>query len=168
MERRTFLSLAAVLAAGGVAQSAAAPVSPDEAGNEAGARLLGDFRAALNSHDLALLDRMYAEEGFIQHQALAGSGSSTAGREAIKAYFAKRLAAFPDLRVKNDISFMRNDLVAAHFIWSGTHRAEYLGVPATGSYVTFSSTDILRVSGGFFIEHWGTVDFFGLLRQLKR
>ena len=45
----------------------------------------------------------------------------------------------------------------------GTHKGEFLGVPATGKSVTIQGIDILRLSGGKGVEHWGQWDNLGLM-----
>ena len=48
----------------------------------------------------------------------------------------------------------------------GTHRAGFLGVPATGNTVAIDVMDVLRVEDGKLVEHWNVVDVAGLMRQL--
>ncbi len=93
--------------------------------------------------------------------------SSTSGPDAAAAYFRKRIDAFPDLTVASDVALVEGELIAANLVWSGTHQGDYLGLPATGRRVSFNSTDIMRVRGGLFIEHWGAADLYGLVAQLK-
>ena len=50
--------------------------------------------------------------------------------------------------------------------WRGTHTSEFLHIPATGKQVTFTSTEIYRVSGGKLAEEWVELDMLGLLQQL--
>jgi predicted ester cyclase len=130
-------------------------------------RLLQEFIDALTAHDMQRFKSLYVAEGYVQHQALATNAGSVTGREAVVTYFAKRIAAFPDLVVTSDVSLVDSELICANLIYSGTHQGEYLGVAATGKRVTFNSTDIIRVRKGKFFEHWGAADLFGLLAQLR-
>ena len=50
--------------------------------------------------------------------------------------------------------------------WSGTHRGEFMGVPATGKRVSIGVIDIIRVSGGKLVEHWGQMDSMGMMQQI--
>ena len=74
--------------------------------------------------------------------------------------------AFPDGRM--DI----NDLVAdgdtcwCYWTSTGTHSAEYLGVPATGRRVAYQGVDIWRFVDGKVAECWAVPDVLTLLRQL--
>jgi steroid delta-isomerase-like uncharacterized protein len=138
------------------------------AGGRGARQLLQAFLDTLTAHDLDAFRALYADAGYVQHQTLVTNKPSTvSGPDAAAAYFRKRIDAFPDLAVASDISLVQGELIAANLVWSGTHRGEYLGVPATGRKVSFNSTDIMRVRDGLFVEHWGAADLFGLLAQLK-
>jgi steroid delta-isomerase-like uncharacterized protein len=73
-----------------------------------------------------------------------------------------------------DVHFAVEDLIADadrvvfRVTVTGTHRAEMLGIPATGRSVAFSAIDILRFEADRIIEHWGFGDSAALLEQLRR
>jgi predicted ester cyclase len=149
-----------------VALAMASPVLA--ASNRKSRKLLQAFLDTLSAHDLKAFRALYADNGYVQHQTLVTNAPATAGgADAAVAYFQKRIQAFPDLKVTSDVSLFDGDMISANLIWSGTHKGEYLGIPATGKHVTFNSTDIMKVRGGLFIEHWGAADLFGLVNQLK-
>ena len=50
--------------------------------------------------------------------------------------------------------------------FSGTHRGEWLGVPATGRTVSWAVIDIVRLADGLLVDHWAVADLHGLLVQL--
>jgi len=58
-------------------------------------------------------------------------------------------------------------MAAASFVYEGTHTATYLGVPATGRRLRFTSCDIFRIANGKLVEHWGMGDIAGIMAQLK-
>jgi predicted ester cyclase len=150
-----------------VASGGGALAETDEA---AGNRCMDLLIQAINTHDLTLFDKIYADSGYTNHQALVMSNAGATqlmGRAQAKNYFAARFKAFPDISLSTDIRVVHGDLIAANLIWTGTQKDTYLGIPATGKKVAWNSTDILRVKNGFFVEHWGAVDFFGLVKQLK-
>lgn len=166
MERRAALAATlsgALLAA--TANTVAEAAEADQA--KVNRKLLQGFVDALTAHDIQKFKALYVADGYVQHQALPTNAAALAGREAVVTYFSKRIEAFPDLVVTSDISLTAGDLICANLIYSGTHRGEYLGVAATGKRVTFNSTDIIRVRGGKFVEHWGAADLFGLVAQLR-
>ena len=174
MDRRNLLTAlsvgglaAGLLAASGAPAKAARPRGQYREAN----RLLDMLMEAINTHDVSILDKVYAEDGYMNHQVLvsmsAGDSTKKMGRDQAKNYFAARFKAFPDVTLKTDIRTGFRDLIAANLVWEGTHKDTYLGIPATGKKVAWNSTDILRVRGGFFVEHWGAVDFYGLVKQLQ-
>jgi predicted ester cyclase len=58
------------------------------------------------------------------------------------------------------------DTVVARVVIRGTHRGEYMGLPATGKQIEFSGFDCLRIVDGKFAEHWGTFDQLSMMQQL--
>ena len=41
-----------------------------------------------------------------------------------------------------------------------------MGVPATGKSVSFGVIDIVRITNGKLVEHWGQMDSMGMMQQL--
>ena len=58
------------------------------------------------------------------------------------------------------------DIVVIRWSHTGTHRGEFLGVPATGKEFTFRGIDVYRVLAGKLAEHWNVVDALGFLQQV--
>ena len=154
----------ALLAAGGGGAQAA------ESDGGAANACLDRMIEAINTHNIDLLDKVYADSGYTNHQALIMPNAAPPnmnGRAQAKAYFGARFKAFPDVTLRTDIRVVQGDLIAANLIWSGTQKDTYLGIPASGKKAVWNSTDVLRVKDGLFVEHWGSVDFVGLMKQLK-
>jgi predicted ester cyclase len=82
--------------------------------------------------------------------------------QAVEAF----LGAFSPLQNEILILFGEEDLVCAHQRWSGKHVGEFLGHPATGREVSFTSTAILRLRDGQISEAWDEMDAAGLLAQI--
>lgn len=74
--------------------------------------------------------------------------------------------AFPDLHLIVEDVVASEDKVAARIGFRGTHRGDFMGIPATGREVTFASMEFNRVVGGRVAEHWVLIDMLGLLQQL--
>jgi steroid delta-isomerase-like uncharacterized protein len=158
MERRSLLAGMTLAVAAAGAARAGAP------GNMAQA-----FAAALSSHDLNEFAALFADD-YVQHQTSAAVQPQTAGLSAKQAtlnYFAARLAALPDLQVTADPVVVADDMVAANFTYTGTHKAPYFGIPPSGKRVTFNSCDIFGMRQGLIAAHWGAADIAGLLKQLR-
>ncbi len=75
-------------------------------------------------------------------------------------------SAFPDLEFRVEEVIGEADRLASRGFWRGTHRGEFMGLPATGKQVTVPFIDIWRVSDGMFAENWVQMDMLGLIRQL--
>ena len=75
-------------------------------------------------------------------------------------------AAFPDARATLEDIFAESDLVGYRLTIRGTHRATFLGIPATHNVVSVSFLAIVKLENGRFTEEWGGLDQTDLLRQL--
>jgi len=76
-------------------------------------------------------------------------------------------SAFPDIQWKMEESIAEGDSIAVRFTLTGTHRGEFLGVPATGRQVRAAAMNHYRFSEGKIVEEWGLPDLFGLMTQLR-
>jgi predicted ester cyclase len=75
--------------------------------------------------------------------------------------------AFPDYRWELQHLLVDGDVVAAHFLDTGTHRGEWLGVAATGRRVSTQEFAVYRWDGGRIAEVWVTADNLRVLDQLR-
>lgn len=75
--------------------------------------------------------------------------------------------AFPDLHAEIEDILGSGDRVAVRLRMSGTHRGEYLGIPATGRRVSYVSHEFYRVQAGLIAEEWICSDMASLLRQIS-
>ena len=74
--------------------------------------------------------------------------------------------AFADLRMAEADRVKEGDKLAFRWLLSGTHEREFMGVAGTGRRVEAMGMDIVRVTDGKIVEHWGEFDAIGLLRQI--
>ena len=58
------------------------------------------------------------------------------------------LGAFPDLRMEVVAELAEGDVVAQVVRFTGTHRGEFMGLPATGKEVSVLGSDFVRAQGG--------------------
>ena len=161
MQRRQFLSSAALVAAAAAIPNAA---EADDAG-----AVVERFAAALSAHDMAAFADLFAED-YVNHQRSAAAPAPPAGKspkQATLAFFQARLTGVPDLRVSIETSLASGDKAAASFVYEGAHGGVYYGVAPTGRPMRFTSCDIFRVRDGRIAEHWGMGDIAGVLAQLK-
>ena len=76
-------------------------------------------------------------------------------------------SAFPDLKATIEDTIAEGDKVVIRMTWRGTHTGgEFMGIPATGKSVSIGVIDIIRISGGKAVEHWGQMDSMLMMQQL--
>jgi len=90
----------------------------------------------------------------------------TTGAEALKDVFARLHRGFPDLHVTIEDLVEEGDKVVSRDTVTGTHRGEYMGIPATGKSVTYNEIFIARFAGSRIAETWGVVDVLSQMKQL--
>lgn len=75
--------------------------------------------------------------------------------------------ACPDWRSEVLHLVAEGDLVAEHFLATGTHTGtDLMGVPPTGKPLALAGFQLFRLRDGRVVERWGRVDELGVLGQL--
>jgi steroid delta-isomerase-like uncharacterized protein len=124
------------------------------------ARLLRYIDEVWNQGNMEAIDDFLSPE-FIQHV----PGVSP-GRVGVKQFFTMLHSAFSDIRNAVEDVIAEGDRVVWRSTVRGTHTGAFRGIPATNRPIEISSTAILRIADGKFVEHWGQQDNLGLLQQL--
>ena len=93
-------------------------------------------------------------------------GSFGPGIEGYKNFLNHLFTAFPEDSVTIDEIVAEGDLVSYRGTESGTHKAEFLGIPATGKSATWTEIQFFRFRDGKVVEHWVDVDLFSWFQQL--
>jgi len=75
-------------------------------------------------------------------------------------------AAFPDIHFTVDEMISEDDKVVSRWTAHATHKADFLGVPATGKRIVTTGIAISRYADGKTVETWSNWDALGLLQQL--
>jgi steroid delta-isomerase-like uncharacterized protein len=116
-----------------------------------------------NRGDIQQADDLLAPD-FVEHEDLPPG--IPPGREGVKQLTAMMRSAFPDFKATIEDLIAEGDKVVVRMTWTGTHRGEFMGIPPTGKSVSFEVIDIVRFSGGKFVEHWGVMDSMRMMQQL--
>lgn len=119
------------------------------------------FEEGINQNRLEVFDELIGDT-YINHNFPAPAP----GREGFKQVIAMFRSAFPDLHVTIEDQVAEGDRVAARGRMAGTHRGEFMGIPATGKPVEIAYADIWRLEDGRFVENWVQMDLLGLMQQL--
>jgi steroid delta-isomerase-like uncharacterized protein len=129
---------------------------------EANKAIIRRYRQAHNQNDMAALDEIVAAD-IITHSQLP---NVPAGLEGGKMVHQGSLAAFPDGKTTTDDLIAEGDKVVERFTLAGTHKGDFMGIPATGKQVRVTGMSIFRIANGKIVEHWGENDAIGLMMQL--
>ena len=116
----------------------------------------------INAGDIAGFGDLVADD-FIEHQGMP----TVPTKEGTLEFFRILLAAFPNWSMTVEDLIAGGDKAVARVQVTGTHKGEFMGVPATGTRVGVQLIDIMRFDGaGLVSEHWGVADMLSLLQQL--
>jgi len=120
-----------------------------------------------NQRKLALADDLFAED-CVTHQLRFGNDQVGAprGPEALKHHVADWLAAFPDIRFTIEQMLAEGDRVMTQCVAGGTQLGSWLGVPATGKFITIQMFVVHRIADARIVEDWVLVDSLGVFQQL--
>jgi steroid delta-isomerase-like uncharacterized protein len=75
-------------------------------------------------------------------------------------------AAFPDGRMTVEDMIAEGDKVVTRYTSRGTHKGDFMGMPATGKEVVVTGIVITRIAEGKIAEDWEEFDGIGFLQQL--
>ncbi len=122
-----------------------------------------EYTLAVQRHgDFDAIERTISPD-FYNHDVLPGLPRN---REGSKQLFHMLWRVFPDMDVTIHDQVAEGELVVTRKTITGTHSAEFLGVPATGKRVAIEVIDILSVRDGLITGHWAQADLLGLYRQM--
>lgn len=116
-----------------------------------------------NKGNVSTIDELLSPN-FVEREVLPPGTPS--GREGVKQLTMLFRSAFPDFNVSIDDIIAEGDKIVARTTWNGTQKGEFMGIPPSGKRVSFDVIDIVRISGGKFVEHWGVMDTSALMQQL--
>ena len=75
-------------------------------------------------------------------------------------------AASPDLQFEIVDIFSTDDLVALHYVMTGTHQGHFCGIKPTGSRFRIRGINLYRLEEGKVVETWQLGDVLGFLKQV--
>jgi len=117
----------------------------------------------INTGDIDGFGDLMADD-FVEHEQTPGLEPT---REGVKQFFQMYRAAFPDLRFDAEDVLASGDKVVGRVRVTGTHRGEFMGMPATGKSIAVQAVDIVRFGDdGLAHEHWGVFDALTMMQQL--
>ncbi len=116
----------------------------------------------INGGDLSAVDKYMAAD-IKDHTPMPGIPE---GAEGFKELLTMLRGAFPDMHSSLDHVIAEDDKVAMFGTFTGTHKGEFMGVPATGKQVSMNEFHLVRMQDGKMVEHWGVEDNMAMMTQL--
>jgi steroid delta-isomerase-like uncharacterized protein len=116
----------------------------------------------LSGGDIDATDEYFLAD-MVEEVPFPGQGPGVVG---LKDVLGGMRAAFPDMKWVVEEQVESGDKVVSRFIWSGTHRAPFLGVPPTGRHVSVWGMVIDQFEGEKIKSTRIIMDALGLMMQL--
>jgi len=116
-----------------------------------------------NERKLDKLGEYFAPDYKEHNETVASFGPGLVGYQNFLGHL---FAAFPDDRVEIELITGDGDLVSYRARESGTHKGEFLKIPATNKSATWTEIQFFRIKNGKVVEHWVDVDIFAWFQQL--
>jgi steroid delta-isomerase-like uncharacterized protein len=92
--------------------------------------------------------------------------ADTRGGAAIARYVAEVRSAYPDFRLEVIDSVAQDDRLAVHWVATGTHKGNFLGIAPTGKKIKVAGMTLARVQNGKLAEDRTFFDRILLFEQL--
>jgi steroid delta-isomerase-like uncharacterized protein len=103
-------------------------------------------------------------EGYHDHD--PANAQDTIGLDAMRREIEMWRGGF-DFTFTVEDQLTQGDRVCTRWTWNGTHKGDFMGIPATGKQVTMTGTTVFRCQeDGKIAEGWWQYDQLGLLGQL--
>jgi steroid delta-isomerase-like uncharacterized protein len=120
------------------------------------------FTEVMNEGKLEVIDEICSQD-FIDHDPLPGTSPDFAG---LKDFVTQVRSAFPDIETTAEDILVEGDRLAVRSTIRGTHKGDFMGIPASGKKVEVSNYDFVRFENDQAAEHWGTIDSAALMEQI--
>ncbi|MGN6605921.1 MAG: ester cyclase [Jatrophihabitans sp.] len=121
------------------------------------------FEELLNAHDLGPDFDALVLDDFVEENPLPGQGPGRSGLADILAIMG---TGFPDIHWHREEDIVEGDRIFCQWTWTGTHRGEFLGIPATGREVAVEAWTKDTYRDGQLVRSRIIMDVAGLLVQL--
>jgi len=105
----------------------------------------------------------YFRTDMVEEVPLPGQGP---GVDGLKEVLTAIRRAFPDIRWSVEEQVAEGEKVLTRFVWTGTHRGEFLGIPATGRTVRVWGMVIDRFEGPKIQSTRILMDTLAMMQQL--
>ncbi|MDB5029359.1 ester cyclase [Mucilaginibacter sp.] len=123
------------------------------------------FNEVINLHKPEVLDQLLSTD-FVSHDYPKPHINNS--RESLKDGMNAMIKAFPDINIKIEDMREAGNEVVTRGTWTGTQKADYMGITATNKKVNVHFIDIWKVEDGKLKENWVQMDTMELMQQLGK
>jgi steroid delta-isomerase-like uncharacterized protein len=117
----------------------------------------------VNKGKLDIVDELF-HPTYIEH--IPGGIAKTKGPERVKRAVTWMKKVFPDLHYTIEDLIAEAEKVVSRVTGTGTHKGEFMGVPATHKKVEMTAVVISRIKDGKIIEDWSYQNTLDMLKQI--
>ena len=121
------------------------------------------YEEVWNKRKLEVLNELVSPSHALQGPNFSGSAI---GPEAYKLRVSAFYVGFPDLHWTIEDTVAEKEKVVVCWTFSGTHKGDYMGVPATNKKVSFDGMTIHHMADGKIMDSHSTWDALDLMQQL--
>jgi steroid delta-isomerase-like uncharacterized protein len=121
------------------------------------------YEEVWNKRKLEIINEIISPSHALQAPNISGS---SIGPVAYRRNVSRFLAGYPDLHWTIVDIIAEKDKVVACWTISGTHRGDYMGVPATNKKVSVDGITVHHIANGKIMDSYSNWDALGMMRQL--
>lgn len=118
------------------------------------------FEEGMNKRNLNIFDELLHKD-FVNY-----TFPDPSGPEGFKGAVNMFLTGFPDMKITLDDILAESITCATRGYFTGTHKGEFMGIPATGKPVNVKFIDMWKLKDGKLHESWVVMDIAGLMQQI--
>ncbi len=112
---------------------------------------------------LDIIDELAAPSLVVQYPAIP---QVIRGPQMFRQVMQSWRSAFPDSDLVVEDQIAEESKVVIRWSFTGTHQANLLGIPPTGTKVKLTGITIYQIADGKILEERGEEDFLGVFRQM--
>jgi predicted ester cyclase len=125
------------------------------------------FQQYLITNDFALLPEVADVAGYTEQ--CVGLTEWTTGLEIALANYQRNIvAAFSELRCREETIVEGSDAVVIRSRYEAVHTGSFLTIAPTGRHISYEAVDMFRVADGRIVWRYLLLDLYGIQQQLLR
>ena len=121
------------------------------------------FKEVLNGKNMESANQL-VDPGFVDHAAPPHPGTDLEFLHAFWPHVWR--VAFPDWQINVEDMVAEADRVTVRYTAGGTHKGEFMGMPASGKTIHVTGMNMFRLTNGKIAEEWANLDMLALMQQL--